>query len=309
MIIGVDAGGTTTRSLLAGPSGTRLREARTGGANPVTRGVQVAVDAVEHAVTSVAGERLGDVHAVVIALAGLEAGGGDVVDRLRSKLSSAGLPCTPLFVPDSLAVLAAATTSTQGTVLVSGTGAVAVHVVDGQIARVADGHGWLLGDRGSGQWIGSEAVRATLRSLDQNVPSALATAVLNVLAHGPEPRHALMAAVYADPLRMASLAPVVLELAEREDPAAAHILRRAVGHLRATVRAARPADSAGPIAVTGGIATSPTVALPLLEGIAHDWPGAEAMSVPDAAAGAAWLALQSCGSPTAEIHARLTATG
>jgi glucosamine kinase len=58
-----------------------------------------------------------------------------------------------------------------------------VGVADHRLTRTADGHGWLLGDDGSGFWLGREAVRATLRALDAGEPPGhLAGSVLRELA-------------------------------------------------------------------------------------------------------------------------------
>ena len=47
----------------------------------------------------------------------------------------------------------------------AGTGAVAGRIVGGELRERRDGWGWLLGDEGSGFWLGREAVRATLTRL------------------------------------------------------------------------------------------------------------------------------------------------
>ena len=307
MIIGIDAGGTSTRCLLADQQGTPLRRARADGANPVTYGTASAVTTIVGAVQQVcAGRRLGDVRALVIGLAGLEDGDGDLRCRLQSALRAAGLACQAQLVPDSVIVLAAATPATEGTVLISGTGAAAVHIADGRIVRVADGHGWLLGDLGSGMWIGCEAVRAALHHVDSGTWSALATAVLESERVDSDPRLGLHSAVYSNPTHLSELAPVVLDLAARGDADAREIVSRAVTHLRTTLRTARPADGAGPIALTGGVANATVVHSLLLDGIRSDWPGVNIVTVADAAPGAAWLALRALGPAAPEWHGHLT---
>lgn len=54
--------------------------------------------------------------------------------------------------------------------LIAGTGATAGSVADQRWTRTADGHGWLLGDDGSGFWLGREAVRSALRTLEAGEP-------------------------------------------------------------------------------------------------------------------------------------------
>ena len=57
--------------------------------------------------------------------------------------------------------------------LIAGTGSAAGLVRDHRLVRTADGHGWLLGDDGSGFWLGREAVRSVLRKLDLGEPIGL----------------------------------------------------------------------------------------------------------------------------------------
>lgn len=71
--------------------------------------------------------------------------------------------------------------------LVAGTGAIAAEVRDLRLDRVADGHGWLLGDAGSGFWLGREAVRGLLADLDAGrAPTPLGRQVLTDLLGAPE---------------------------------------------------------------------------------------------------------------------------
>src|SRR5436305_8154 len=64
----------------------------------------------------------------------------------------------------------------------AGTGAGAAVIDDGALVRRADGYGWLVGDEGSGVWIGTEAVRAALRAYDgRGAPTTLAESVPRLL--------------------------------------------------------------------------------------------------------------------------------
>ncbi len=113
-----------------------------------------------------------------------------------------------------------------GTILVAGTGAVAWSLSAEGEARLADGLGPDLGDRGSGYWIGRAAMTAGL------APTGSSGTPLSVAG-------------------IAAFARVVLDAAEGGDPAAVDIVTRAVDELVATAcSASSPGDS---VACLGGL--------------------------------------------------------
>lgn len=69
-------------------------------------------------------------------------------------------------------------TPADGLALVAGTGAAATRISGRRCTVSVDGDGWLLGDEGSGFWIGRGAVRAALRMADgRGDPTTLARSV------------------------------------------------------------------------------------------------------------------------------------
>ncbi|MFD0633412.1 hypothetical protein ACFQ9X_19430 [Catenulispora yoronensis] len=101
---------------------------------------------------------------------------------LEQAWADAGLVCPVRVVSDVTVSFAAGTPHADGTLLVSGTGAVAARMHDRLPALFRDGYGWLLGDDGSGFWIGRQAARATIAAADGRAPMAeLAKAVLEAL--------------------------------------------------------------------------------------------------------------------------------
>ena len=72
---------------------------------------------------------------------------------------------------DLLATYCSGTHRPDGYAVVAGTGAGAIRLERGRQVAVADGLGWLLGDEGSGFWIGHRVVRAALADLDGRGPA------------------------------------------------------------------------------------------------------------------------------------------
>ena len=124
---------------------------------------------------------------------------------------------------------------------------------DHHLVRTVGGHGWLLGDDGSGFWLGREAVRSVLRSLDLREPlGLLEQAVIRGLfpdrvddsvAHR-EGYDALRDDVVRTvnsrpPVMLAELAPTVMAAYAQDDETAQALVKRAAELLIETVAGLR----------------------------------------------------------------------
>ncbi|OKJ17088.1 N-acetylglucosamine kinase [Kitasatospora sp. CB01950] len=324
LVLGLDVGGTSTRALVATLDGRVLGTAHGAGGNPVAHGTEVAVREIGGAVrAALAGLDPARVTAAVIGLAGNSL----APPELSALWPATGLTIAPQFVDDAELAHAAGSPAADGTLLLSGTGAIAAEIRDHELHRTADGHGWLLGDRGSGCWLGREAVSAALTAVDRALPldgtplrlPGLAGAIAEALlgqggsdgsgGSGREPRAALIAAAHAEaPARLARFAPVVLDCAAAGDPVALDLVDRAAGHLIDTLALVRDPDSPLPLVLAGGLLTSATLlAAQLRPRLAARWPAATVSTAGNGAGAAAWLAARTLGRGTEELHRRLTA--
>ena len=84
---------------------------------------------------------------------------------LAELLGELGLCCPYAILGDALVAFASTTTATEGRLLISGTGSIAVSIRGRRIVDTAGGYGWLLGDDGSGFWLGQQAVRVVVDTL------------------------------------------------------------------------------------------------------------------------------------------------
>ncbi|MFF0577732.1 N-acetylglucosamine kinase [Streptosporangium saharense] len=187
LVVGLDGGGTGTRCVVATLSGEITGRGYGGAANALSSpdpalslgtALRTALDGLDPA----------RVVGGVLALAGARSAPERATAVADSAWRAVGLTGRPRVVPDTLAAFAGATGEPSGTVLVAGTGATAVRIEDRRVTRWADGYGWLLGDEGSGTWIGLRAVRAVLACLDGRAgPTALRAAVLGRVMEGGAP--------------------------------------------------------------------------------------------------------------------------
>jgi N-acetylglucosamine kinase-like BadF-type ATPase len=291
MLVGIDAGGTSTRAVLVDGNGEVLGTGRAAGANPITHGVEHAGRQLAAALRQALGDHsAGRVTAAVIGLAGGPSSGRPLLDEVARMARELGM-VVPRVVSDVEVAFAAGSEVPDGVLVLSGTGAAAAELRDWRLKRHVDGNGWLLGDEGSGFWIGRQAVRAVLRMLDgRGRPTQLCDVVCYALAAEPDVT-SLEAAVYHEsPLRLATLAPLVTAL-YREDSVAAEIVTEAAEMLLHSVAALDPETSGHRDAVlAGGLLLADGPLRSLVAGGLRDRYGLNARYAEDGALGAAKLA-------------------
>jgi N-acetylglucosamine kinase-like BadF-type ATPase len=256
-VLGIDAGGTKTVCQLADENGEVLAEARRGGANLQASG-ELEVEKVLHQVME---EAIGDHDvrpaAVCLGIAGVDR--PDDAQAVREIMGRIGYKARILVVNDALVALEAGAPAQPGVVVIAGTGSIAYGRNDRNEAARAGGWGDMLGDEGSGYWIGRAAVRAVLREADRRGPATLLTGLL-LNYYGVSRAQDLIHHVYQGTLRpaaIASLAQCVQGAFSDGDPVALGILRGAADQLEsAALSVARRLEIVGsefPFILAGGI--------------------------------------------------------
>ncbi|AHH95795.1 N-acetylglucosamine kinase [Kutzneria albida] len=299
-VVGVDAGGSHTRAVLVQTSGEVLGTGRAGGANPVAHGIGNAVAQLEIALRQAIGTVPAEsVSACVLGVAGGPTSGEPFLRALGELARRLGLGCACTLVSDSEVAFAAGTSAADGVLLIAGTGAVVVEIRAHRKIRHVDGDGWLLGDAGSGFWLGRQAVRAALAALDgRGAPTRLLAEVAGELVAAPTSEGLRAAAYGRPPLALARLAPLVTGAALAGDEVADRIIRRAADLLLASVGALDPVTAGHTRAVlAGGVLLAPGPLAELVTAGLADRFGLTARPAGDTALGAARLALSGVGGP------------
>src|SRR3954447_16149962 len=178
-VLGIDAGGTKTVCLLADAQGAVVSEGRGAGANLHTAG-ELAVEKVLHeAMEAAIGDRDLTPAAVCLGIAGVDR--DDEMRTVRAIMRRIGYKSRVLVVNDALIGLVAGARDEPGIAINSGTGS----IVYGRNARFeaarAGGWGHLIGDEGSGYWIGRAALAAVMRASGGRGPGTALSA--DILAH------------------------------------------------------------------------------------------------------------------------------
>lgn len=264
ILVAVDAGGTSTRASVVDDSLSCVGTGRAGRGNPISAGAESAFGEIVAAMTraaTAARVEPGDIGGITLAGAG---GAAFESDFITQRLASVGVTA-PLTVRGDLAGLfCSGTHETSGYSLVAGTGATAARIVDSVEVKVADGVGWLLGDTGSGFWIGRRVARAVSAALDGREPTSMvepALAVLGITADSTLRKgrtltsHHLVSTIYAgSPLALAALAPVAF--LDDSDDVSVGIVHEAANGLAQDVIDVHVDDVTGPLVMGGGVLSS-----------------------------------------------------
>lgn len=292
--VGIDGGGTSTRAVLVDENLAVLARGEAGSSNHYSVGLERAVQNIRSAVQAALNAASLPQNSIGAWGLGL-AGACSLTEQtlLTNALQPLVGPVQLVVDADAAAAWAGAFGGAPGAICIAGTGANCFGVDQkGNRAR-ADGWGPLLGDRGSGYWIGESALRAVCAALDGAAPqTSLCTPVL---AHfGVADINALVAVIYQpnfERSRIAALLPLILEMAPT-DAVAAQILESAGQELARTALCVLKQLNLTSVAITGGVlVNAPPVRVAFQKTLSQSIESAQiAEPLYDAAIGAALLA-------------------
>ena len=152
---------------------------------------------------------------------------------VRAIMRRIGYKARTLVVNDALIALVAGVGDAPGIVIIAGTGSNAYgRNAAGEAAR-AGGWGHMIGDEGSGYWIGREALTAVMRAADGRGPETGLTA--EMLAHFQVAEVSRLPRIVYDRelprTAVAAVCPIVQRMGEQGDAVATRILERAADEL------------------------------------------------------------------------------
>lgn len=302
--LGIDAGATRTRCALA-DNDTILASASSGTIKIMRAPVEDAernLDALLRDIAAESGVGLKAIACTCVGLAGISV--PRVADWVRHALH-ARVGGEILLAGDEEVALEAAFAGGAGVMVAAGTGSNLIgRTTTGKRVHVG-GWGPAVADEGSGSWIGKQAVRAVFDALDHDEETLLMKKVQEAWALSQIGDLIDVANRIPGP-EFSTLAPVVVECAERGDADAARILEQA-GQFLGTfaVLAARRVEklegegaSSPEVAFTGSILSRiAPVRETMLAYIRRELPGIRIRTeAVDPVQGALWRARQHCRS-------------
>jgi N-acetylglucosamine kinase-like BadF-type ATPase len=230
-VLGIDAGGTKTVCLLADERGRIVSEGRGPGANLHVAG-ELGVEKALHEVMEAAiGDRGVMPAAICLGIAGVDR--DDEARTVRAIMRRIGQRSRVLVVNDALIALVAGAKDAPGIVIIAGTGSIVYGRNRLSEAARAGGWGHMIGDEGSGYWIGREALAAVMRAADGRGPATGLTA--DVLKHFSVADVSRLPRIVYDRevprMSVAALGPLVQRATDEGDAVATRILERAADEL------------------------------------------------------------------------------
>ncbi|WP_155592596.1 N-acetylglucosamine kinase [Lysinibacillus cavernae] len=261
-IIGVDGGGTRTRAVIGTKNGEVLAFVEGAGTNMKSTPPDVVRQEILKILAQLlqkAGLTKSDVSMIFLCVAG----GDRYVDIARWEkwvdTIFSGTTCKVKITNDAVAALTSGTFTQEGLVVIAGTGSIVYAVEKNHHVSRVGGWGHLLGDEGSGYYIGQEALRAIAQQYDvlgsngdvfaDTILEQLAisdpTEIITLIYEHPQPR-----------VCIASIARTVLRLAEQNNERAKDIIEKAVIYLVQLIQTMlkkEPQVSNFPIVICGGL--------------------------------------------------------
>lgn len=222
-VIGVDGGGTKTEAIAYDLEGNELARGSSGFANlavDIAKSIRHLWAAVQLCLERVERKKC---LAIYLGIAGLES----MTSRQAMEISLRPILPAPFhIISDVQLAHTAALKGKDGILTISGTGSVCLGTLQGK--RIFTG-GWghLLGDEGSGYWIAIQAIRKAIGEEETGQPVSLFSQKLIDFLGVSKRRHLISSVYSSNKGEIASLVPVIVEMANEGEQHAIQLLHRA----------------------------------------------------------------------------------
>lgn len=239
----MDGGGTKTHAVITDLHGTILAEHVAGPSNFQIIGVDKAAETIFSLIEMCCESVNCGIKNIASVVCGLTGAGrvGDqqrMADGLKKFAVSKKSKLKKIIIEsDARIALEGAFKGDAGIILIAGTGSIAFGKdAKGNVHRVG-GWGRMLGDEGSGYFLGRLGLTAVTRHIDGRGEKTILTAMI-AKEFGLTDQTAIINAVYKNNFDIASVAPLVLKAAEKKDQVCATIIETAVIELAEHIRVA-----------------------------------------------------------------------
>lgn len=230
--IGADSGGTKFEMIFADQSGKVLKNFRLKGIHYSVAGSQKYSEKITEYIQSAvkkSGLKIENCLGICIGLAGAreESDRTKLVKLFKQKLKVRKI----IVTSDAMTALIGAFEGNEGIILISGTGSVLYGFYDNIIKRIG-GWGRIIGDEGSGYWIGKKALNIAAKEYDAFKNKELQSQLCKKLysEFGIDSSN-LNDMIFKENFDIQKITPVVLELASEKSKVCIDIIETAVEDL------------------------------------------------------------------------------
>ena len=227
--LGIDGGGTKCKARLEDAQGNLLAEAIAGPANAahnLTGSVKAVLEASEKAIAkaNIKGLTLNQIHAG-IGLAGIN------IPQVKQAFLKQFLPFASWHITTDLHIAClGAHLGQDGAIVIVGTGSSGVAIHNDQQFEIG-GHGFVVGDKGSGAWLGKMAISHCLETLDGITPNNLLSKQVINLLDCDSAYDLVNLTLEAKPALFASIAPLIFQLAASQQEDALLLVNQAATYI------------------------------------------------------------------------------
>ena len=227
--LGIDGGGTKCKARLEDAQGNLLAEAIAGPANAarnLTGSVKAVLEASEKAIAkaNIKGLTLNQIHAG-IGLAGIN------IPQVKQAFLKQSLPFASWHITTDLHIAClGAHLGQDGAIVIVGTGSSGVAIHNDQQFEIG-GHGFVVGDKGSGAWLGKMAISHCLETLDGIAPNNLLSKQVINLFDCDSAYDLVNLTLEAKPALFASVAPLIFRLAASQQEDALLLVNQAATYI------------------------------------------------------------------------------
>jgi len=227
--LGIDGGGTKCKARLEDAQGNLLAEAIAGPANAarnLTGSVKAVLEASEKAIAkaNIKGLTLNQIHAG-IGLAGIN------IPQVKQAFLKQSLPFASWHITTDLHIAClGAHLGQDGAIVIVGTGSSGVAIHNDQQFEMG-GHGFVVGDKGSGAWLGKMAISHCLETLDGIAPNNLLSKQVINLFDCDSAYDLVNLTLEAKPALFASVAPLIFRLAASQQEDALLLVNQAATYI------------------------------------------------------------------------------
>lgn len=235
-VLAVEGGGTKTNSVIADENGNIIAKSTTGPSNFLIVGFEKACENIIQGLQDCINNSKINNSDLKVAMLGLTGAGRKLdQDNMRKAFkdysTSKGFTFNSIIVDsDARISLEAAFPNKPGMILISGTGSI-MFGKDGQgnLYRVG-GWGRILGDEGSGFYIGKKGLISSIKQIDGRGEKTLLFDLISE-KYNLNSLETIIKSIYTDNFDIAKIAPLVFEAAEKDDKIAKEILNEAADEL------------------------------------------------------------------------------
>ncbi|WP_370980141.1 BadF/BadG/BcrA/BcrD ATPase family protein [Agaribacterium sp. ZY112] len=247
--VGVDAGGTGCRALIQNQQAEIIASGQGGPAN-AWQDFDLALESIQAAILQACEQAtIRNMSSLVV---GMGVAGANI-SSVKHALKAWAHPWLQVHVSSDLDIACLAEHGEQdGGIIVLGTGSCAYARVSSQVYSWG-GHGFPIGDKASGAWLGLKALEMSLLSVDGLAQETLLLAFLFDFFNCSDELGLIQALQGATQRDFAALAPLVFKAAKQDDQVALSLIAEAVTYIENMVTSMSCVD-VGRIVISGGLA-------------------------------------------------------